>query len=248
MPRQDKPDYGLDAPQVVRRLLVIGGLLLLIAVLLLCVRWRALPPAIQTSVGMTLLWSGVALTGTGAGMFGGSRFGKIRFAARRIDALGLRGTEQVLDVGCGHGLMLIAAAKRLSGAKAIGIDLWQTEDQADNSTEATMRNAKIEGVADRIELKTGDARQLPFNDNSFDVVLSSWALHNIYDADGRVRAIREIARVLKPGARAMIVDIRHAQEYAAEFRSLNFEVMMSRPNFLFVIPSHCLLATKPTPK
>ncbi len=248
MPRQDKPDYGLDAPLVVRRLLMCGGLLLLVAILLLALRWRALPPAIQTSIGMTLLWTGISLAGTGAGMFWGSRFGKMRFAARRVEAVGLRGSEQVLDVGCGHGLMLIAAAKRLPGGKAIGIDLWQAEDQAGNSTEATMRNARLEGVADRVELKTGDARQLPFNESSFDLVLSSWALHNIYDAAGRERAIREIARVLKPGGRAMIVDIRHARDYAAEFRSLNFEVVMSRPNFLFVIPSLCLVATRPNPK
>lgn len=247
MTRKDKPDYGLDAPQVVRRLFVFGGLLLFVAVLLLSVRWRALPSAIQTSIGMTFLWSGIFLLSSGAGMLWGSRTGKLRFAARKVETLGLRGDELVLDVGCGHGLMLITAAKRLQAGKAVGIDLWQTEDQAGNSLEETMRNATLEGVKDRIELKTGDARELPFQDGAFDLVLSSWALHNIYDSAGRERAIREIARVLKPGGRAMIVDIRHAREYAAEFRSLNCEVVLGRPNFLFVIPSRALLATKPAP-
>jgi arsenite methyltransferase len=247
MTRHDKPDYGLDAPQVVRRFFVLGGLLLIISILLLLVRWHALPPAIQTSIGMTSLWTAVFLAGTGMGMFWGSRTGKIRFAARKVGALGLHGDEYLLDVGCGHGLMLITAAKRLRSGKAVGIDLWQSEDQAGNSAEATMQNARLEGVAERVELRTGDARELPFKDGAFDLVLSSWALHNIYDPAGRERAIQEIARVLKPGGRAMIVDIRHAREYAAEFRSMNFEVVLSRPNFLFVIPSHSLLATKPAP-
>ena len=119
-------------------------------------------------------------------------------------AAGFQPADRVLDVGCGHGLMLIAAAKKLRTGKAIGVDLWQTEDQAANNPDATLLNARLEGVAERIELKTADARQLPFVDKSFDVVLSSWALHNIYDAAGREQAIAEIARVLKPGGQAAI--------------------------------------------
>jgi ubiquinone/menaquinone biosynthesis C-methylase UbiE len=59
-------------------------------------------------------------------------------------------------------------------------------------------------------------RRLPFDAASFDVVLSSKAIHNVYSAEGRAEAIREIARVLKPGGRALIDDIRHGSEYAAE--------------------------------
>lgn len=239
------PDYGLDAPKVVRRLQVIGATLMVVGIFLIAIKWHLMPSAIQTSVGMTCLWSGISLLGTGIGMHWGSRTGKIRYARRQIDALQLRGDEQVLDVGCGHGLMLITAAKNLPTGRAVGVDLWQAEDQADNSLNATMNNATIEGVSDRVELKTADARELPFGDNRFDVVVSSWALHNIYDPAGREKAIREIGRVLKPGGKAMVVDIRHAREYAAEFRSMKFDVVMSRPNFLFVIPSHSLLATKP---
>ncbi len=69
----------------------------------------------------------------------------------------------------------------------------------------------IEGVADKVEVQTGDARKLPFDDASFDVVLSSMALHNIYNAGERQTAVREIARVLKVGGRVLIVDVRHTQ-------------------------------------
>ncbi len=67
----------------------------------------------------------------------------------------------------------------------------------------------IEGVADKVEVHTGDARKLPFDDASFDVVLSSMALHNIYNAGERQTAVREIARVLKSGGRVLILDVRH---------------------------------------
>ena len=141
--------------------------------------------------------------------------------------------------------MLIGAAKRLKSGKAVGIDLWQVEDQAGNSRKATWRNVVAENVQDRVELHDGDARKLPFPENSFDVVLSSWALHNIYDAPGREAALREIARVLKPGGRVAIIDIRHTAEYAAVLRQAGIAgVQRKGPNFLFVIPSYSVTAGK----
>ena len=109
---------------------------------------------------------------------------------------------------------MLLAAQRLTTGRAVGVDLWQNEDLSGNRPEATVENARREGVADRVEVKDGDARQLPFPDATFDVVVSSLALHNIYDRAGRERAVREIARVLKPGGRVAIVDIRHTDEYA----------------------------------
>jgi ubiquinone/menaquinone biosynthesis C-methylase UbiE len=57
-------------------------------------------------------------------------------------------------------------------------------------------------------------RNLPFADQSFDVVTSSLAIHNIRDRGGRERALSEIRRVLKPGGIALIADFRHATAYA----------------------------------
>jgi arsenite methyltransferase len=71
------------------------------------------------------------------------------------------------------------------------------------------------GVAERVELRDGDARQLPFDDRSFDVVVSSMALHNIPGAGGRAAAVGEIVRVLKPGGHLAILDFRHTGQYAA---------------------------------
>jgi hypothetical protein len=83
------------------------------------------------------------------------------------------------------------AAQHLTSGRAVGVDLWRTIDQSGNSAEATQRNAVAEGVADRIELHTGDMTALPFEDNSFDVVVSSLAIHNISGRAGREKAIDE---------------------------------------------------------
>ena len=129
----------------------------------------------------------------------------------------------MLDVGCGLGLFLIGAAKRLSTGRAVGIDKWQQEDLSGNNAAGTLDNAMIEGVADKVEVHTGDARKLPFDDASFNVVLSSMALHNIYNAGERQTAVREIARVLKSGGRVLIVDVRHTRQYAATLRDAGLD-------------------------
>jgi ubiquinone/menaquinone biosynthesis C-methylase UbiE len=100
----------------------------------------------------------------------------------------------------------------------VGIDLWKTSDQSGNALEVTRRNAEVEGVADRVDLRTGDVRALPFEAESFDVVLSSLAIHNVPDAAGRAKAIDEAVRVLRRGGRIVIVDINATREYEARLR------------------------------
>jgi arsenite methyltransferase len=134
--------------------------------------------------------------------------------------LGLGGAERVLDLGCGRGAVLLMVARLLPHGRAIGIDLWKTADQSGNAMEATLRNAEREGVPDRVELHTGDVTSIPFEDASFDVVLSSLVVHNIRGATSRRKAIEEVARVLKPGGRLAIADFRFTSEYARRLREL----------------------------
>jgi ubiquinone/menaquinone biosynthesis C-methylase UbiE len=188
---------------------------------------------------LPLACAGLTFGLQGGVMLWGSKVGKLRLRDRVLDALALRGDERVLDVGCGHGLMLLGAAQRLATGRAVGIDLWQKEDQAGNSRAATLENARREGVADKVELHDGDARDMPFPDGSFDVVVSSWAIHNIYDRTGRAKALREIVRVLKAPGRLALVDIRHTAEYVEELEKAGGRhVKRSGPRFLFVIPTH----------
>jgi ubiquinone/menaquinone biosynthesis C-methylase UbiE len=142
--------------------------------------------------------------------------GKLRVWERELDRLGLRGDEYLLDLGCGRGAVLVAAARRLPRGRAVGVDLWRSRDQSGNDPETTRRNALAAGVADRIELRTADMIDLPFADGTFDVVTSALAIHNIATADGRRRAVAEAMRVLRPGGRLLLADFRHTSEYRDE--------------------------------
>ena len=100
------------------------------------------------------------------------------------------------------------------------MDLWRSVDQSGNSAEATRRNAVLEGVADRVELHTGDMTALSFEDSSFDVVLSSLAIHNIRGNVGRAKAVSEAVRVLRPGGRLLIADVRGTRRHELHLRKI----------------------------
>ncbi|WP_207933530.1 class I SAM-dependent methyltransferase [Actinomadura sp. GC306] len=109
----------------------------------------------------------------------------------------------MLDLGCGRGAVLLAAARRLPRGRAVGVDLWRGRDQSGSKPAATLRNARAEGVADRVHVQGGDLRRLPYAETSFDLVVSSLTVHTIRSADGRAQAYR----VLKPGGRLLIADL-----------------------------------------
>jgi ubiquinone/menaquinone biosynthesis C-methylase UbiE len=131
--------------------------------------------------------------------------GKMRVWERELDRAGLNGDEQLLDLGCGRGAVLIAAARRLPAGRAVGADLWSA-DQSGNCPEATLANAAAAGVAERVEVHTADLTALPFADGSFDVVTSALAIHNIPSPARRNRAVDEAMRVLRPGGQLLIAD------------------------------------------
>ncbi|WP_405162606.1 class I SAM-dependent methyltransferase [Nocardia sp. NBC_01499] len=148
-----------------------------------------------------------------------SRVGKFKVWARILGDLALHGDEQVLDLGCGRGAVLLMAAELLPRGRAVGIDLWHP-DQTGNSPDATRRNAELEGVADRIEVETGDITRLPFADNTFDLIISNLVLHNIASNADRRAAIDEAVRVLRPGGRLAIADLLATHRYRARLREL----------------------------
>jgi ubiquinone/menaquinone biosynthesis C-methylase UbiE len=141
--------------------------------------------------------------------------GKLRIWERELDRAGLQGDEQLLDLGCGRGAVLIAAARRLPAGRAVGVDRW-TRDQSGNRPEVTLANAATAGVADRVEVHTADMTALPFPDGSFDIVTSAMAIHNISSPEGRYRAVDEAMRVLRPDGQLLIADPwPMARKYAA---------------------------------
>ena len=221
MKNNHRPNYGLDAPRAVRTLFIVAALGIISLITRLLGVWSR--HDLIAVIARPLIGAGLSCGAMGLWMVYDSKIGKVREREDYLDKIVWRGDERVLDVGCGLGLFLIGAAKRLKTGRAVGIDLWQAEDLSGNTPAGTLNNATIEGVADKVEVHTGDARKLPFDDASFNVVLSSMALHNIYNADERQTAVREIARVLKSGGRVLIVDVRHTRRYAATLRDAGLD-------------------------
>lgn len=111
----------------------------------------------------------------------------LSMAARLVDAAGVEPTQRVLDVACGTGNVAITAARR--GAQVTGLDI--TPSMLDDARE----NARIAGV-EAIEWEEGDATDLPFADDAFDVTLSCVGHMFAQPPD---EAAAELLRVTKPG-------------------------------------------------
>jgi arsenite methyltransferase len=228
--------YGIDAPYAPALLAVLVVLYLILAIV--------------TGRMLFLLVAAFIMAIEATYLYGTLR-GKFVVWAELLDQLRLRGDERILDLGCGRGAVLLMAAQHLTTGRAVGVDLWRTVDQSGNSAEATRRNAVAEGVADRVELHTADMTALPFEDNSFDVVLSSLAIHNISGRAGREKAISEAVRVLRPGGRLRILDVRATWQYQAQLAKLGMSDVARRGlgwRFWWSVPwvaTRLVTATKP---
>jgi arsenite methyltransferase len=236
-----RPDYGIEAPQKITALFLAGAGLLLAGVAL---------PSLElgdfrfTLIGPTLLSLGCLSLGLSASMLAYSVRGRFYVRKRMLGAIDWKGGETVLDIGAGSGLIAIAAAKRLRSGTVVAIDEWEGAGAA-ASLEKAQRNVDLARVHDRVELRSDDARDIAFVDNSFDVIFSLRFLHRI-DAAGRVKACCEIARLLKPGGAAVVADSANAREYARALEAAGLKVEGPRSCLLQALaPLDIVIAKKP---
>ncbi|MGD8585204.1 MAG: class I SAM-dependent methyltransferase [Chloroflexota bacterium] len=106
---------------------------------------------------------------------------------------------EAADVGCGPGHLVVELAQRAPGLHLTGIDL--SDEMLDKAT----AKARQTGVAQRVAFRQGDASNLPFEDATLDLVLSTLSLHHWGQP---VAVLNEFARVLRPSGVGLIFDLR----------------------------------------
>lgn len=202
--------YGIDAPYAPA--MMIAGAVICIGLIVFAHIFQ-----LWLTVAILLGMAGVYLHTT--------RRGKFQVWRNLLAGAAIRGDERVLDLGCGRGAVLLMAAEYLPRGQAVGVDIWSTRDQSGNAMATTQQNVLAEGVAERVELHTADMRQLPFENDSFDLIVSSVAIHNINHQVGRDQAIDEAWRVLRPGGRLLIADISRSRRYRQRLAALGASVV-----------------------
>ncbi len=237
-------DYGIDAPAVLRNLYIAG--IIGIGCYPFLPHMVHFGPHVAVNLRLTLLITGCFCLAEALLFTLYVKYGKFRHRDLMLSLHTWRGDEQVLDVGCGRGLLLAGAAKRLTTGHATGIDIWSNADMGGNSEAATLRNLQLEGIANRCTLVSVPAGDMTFPSHSFDVIVSNLCLHNIYSRSHRVYALNHIVRTLKPGGIALISDYKHTGEYADYFRRNGLTVTRKRGNLLTTFPPLTIvIAQKP---
>ena len=120
------------------------------------------------------------------------------------------------------------------------------EHASGNSRERAVQNATLEGVTAQVKIDDGDARKLSYADESFEVVVSVLCLHNIEPESDRKAALREIARVVRPGGTVVLSDLAGVDEYSRVMTSLGFAVEVSDAMWDTFPPQRMVFANKPS--
>jgi len=147
-------------------------------------------------------------------LWGIAGFFIVQFAARINQPVELptaqfltSGSGRVLDAGAGSGRATLMVLLSRPGSRVVALDKFLAgygiEDNSPRRLEANMRAA---GVADRVEVKTGDVREMPLESGSFDAAVSTYVIDHL-NREGMTRSLAEMARVLRPGGEFLLMVI-----------------------------------------
>ena len=117
---------------------------------------------------------------------------------RTVRALELRPGARILDLATGTADLALLVANSEPSAHVVGLD------PSEKMLEIGRAKVQKAGLGERVELVTGDAERLPFPDRSFDGVCIAFGIRNVPD---REQALREMARVTRPGGHVAILEL-----------------------------------------
>jgi ubiquinone/menaquinone biosynthesis C-methylase UbiE len=129
-----------------------------------------------------------------------------RFKRRLLAEAGLRPGFRVLDLGCGTGTLAVMAKRAEPGMLVFGVD-------GDPAAIGLARRKVVRENVD-VQLHLALAQQVPYPDSYFNRVLSTLVLHHL-SHDGKVAALREVARVLAPGGELHLADFGRPANWLA---------------------------------
>jgi SAM-dependent methyltransferase len=240
-----KVGYGIDEPRSIIELLVAGCFSVIIG-LAMSVYSASINPDIVRLALIVGPAVGFLLFAVAIALYYSSRQGKVTEMRKVVSDIPWGGDEVVLDLGCGRGLGMVFASRRLDGGYSVGVDLWRRSHLSGNDPKSIWANASEEGVQDRVYPVKADLSHLPFAGSSVDVILSATSLHRLVKRKERQAAFGEMARVLNYGGRIGIVDTGNGGDYASLLRSHGMtDVVVRRLRFSSFPPLHIVLARKP---
>ncbi|UCH02436.1 MAG: class I SAM-dependent methyltransferase [Candidatus Bathyarchaeota archaeon] len=132
--------------------------------------------------------------------------------AKGLAVAEIRRGHIVLEVGFGTGQTLIASALKVGNeGQVYGIDL------SPRMLEKTRKRVKKLALTKRVDLQLGDARQLPYKENVFDVLFNSYML-DLIDTPELTTVLTEFERVLKPGGRLVLVNLSKGENWYSNMK------------------------------
>ena len=241
-----KPDYGVDAPAVMRNFFLIGTACLLFAIF--SPRILHLGPVELNA--RSFYWPAGFLLAEGFLFLLYVKVGKFRHRDFILSLHPWRGDEQVLDVGCGRGLLLAGAAKRISALSgtghATGIDVWSNVDMGGNSSAATQHNLDLEGISQYCTLLGQRRRRCPSPTPPSTSSSPTSASTTSTTSQLAFRLSTRSSACSKPGGIALLSDYKLTGEYARELAAAGLIVEKRRGSLITTFPPlTVVIARKP---
>lgn len=195
---KEKTNYGNWVPEKALYMLFGGAIVLaVIAVIVQAVTGKTVITAVVGVIAVLVLAEAVYMLICHETF----AFGKGNMMAgvheHLVEHLDWNGEGSLLDIGCGAAALTVRCAKAFPKAQITAMDYWGAE--WNYAKEQCEKNARIEGVADRITFQKGDAARMDFPDETFDAAVSNFVFHEVRSAKDKRDVVREALRVVKKG-------------------------------------------------